>query len=521
MSWSIAGVVRHGAARRPEHVAITADARAITNAELDRRSSRVAQALLAAGAVPGDRVTIIAKNSPEQLELLFGLGKLGAVPVPVNWRLAPAEMLHVVTDAGARIVVADDEFTGHVREIEPRLAAGTTIVTIGGDTYTDYERWIGAHEPIDPMTPVADGDVAMQIYTSGTTGAPKGVLLTNANFAAVVENVATFWDLHPEAVTVVCLPFFHVGGAGYALVALHFGARLLLFREFRPEPVLQAMAEHRATNAVFVPAMLHALCASPAAAELDFSALRTLIYGSSPISPDVLRVALATFDCRFVQSYGLTEVTGGVTHLGPQDHTTDGPRAGLLRSAGKVLPWIEIRVVRLIGDDPATATDVAQGVVGEVWIRSAQNMLGYWHLPEQTAAALTPDGWFRSGDAGYLDPEGFLFLTDRIKDIIVSGAENISPAEVEVVLAQHPAVGEVAVIGVPHPRWHETVKAVVVPTPGAQVDAADLIAFAKARLAGFKCPTSVDVVEALPRNPTGKVLKRELRRHFWEPVDAR
>jgi long-chain acyl-CoA synthetase len=253
-----------------------------------------------------------------------------------------------------------------------------------------------------------------------------------------------------------------------------------------------------------------ALLATPSMATTDFSSVRRIFYGASPISEDVLVKCMAGFGCGFCQVYGMTETTGAITSLPFEDHDPDGPRRGLLRSAGKPLEGVDIRIV-----DPDTGNPAKVGEVGEVQTRSAYNMAGYWRKPDETAATIDEYGWLRTGDAGYFDAEGYLYLHDRIKDMIVSGGENIYPAEVENVLLSHPAVVDAAVIGVPDDRWGETVKAVVVLAPGNEAPETELIAHCRANLAHYKCPTSVDTTDALPRNPSGKILKRELRAPYW------
>jgi long-chain acyl-CoA synthetase len=306
---------------------------------------------------------------------------------------------------------------------------------------------------------------------------------------------------------------FHIGGIGWAFLGLWNGATTILVSEFVPADVLDLL-EHRAvTNAVFVPTMLQLLTSVPGAAARDYSALRSIAYGASPITTPVLKAAVETFRCSFYGIYGLTESTGGVMQLDPADHDPGGPREHLLRSAGRPFPWVELRVV-----DPATGVDRGPNEVGEVWLRAPNVTPGYFNRPEETAAVLTPDGWLRTGDGGYVDGEGYLFLTDRIKDMIVSGGENVYPVEVEEALAQHADVADVAVIGVPHERWGETVKALVVARPGSAPTADELIAFARERLAGYKLPRSVDFVEDLPRTPSGKVLKRELRARYSDSL---
>ena len=343
----------------------------------------------------------------------------------------------------------------------------------------------------------------------------KGVLLSHRNFAALLE-VGGHWGIDTESVAMVAMPLFHIGGSGFALVGLSFGARVVLVADIVPDQLLDTMHHERVTNAFLVPAVLQFLCAVPGAAERDWSALRAIAYGASPITGAVLSTVLTTFRAPLFQVYGATETTGAITQLEPDDHDPGGPREYLMRSAGRAYPWVELTTV-----DAATGEALGPNQVGEVWIRSSQVTAGYWHRPDETAAALTEDGWLRTGDGGYLDDDGYLFLTDRIKDMIVTGAENVYPIEVENVLAEHPDVADVAVIGVPDERWGETVKAVVVARDGATIDPDELLGWAKERMAGFKRPRSVDVVDALPRNPTGKVLKKDLRTPYWEDAGGR
>jgi acyl-CoA synthetase (AMP-forming)/AMP-acid ligase II len=514
--WSLAQVARENGSRRPGAPAITTRDEVISWGELDQRSNRVANALAAQGVEVGDRVAFVGKNSPAYFELLFGAAKLGAVVVAVNWRLHPAEMAQVVQDAGAQILVADAEL-GPPPEL---LASVRTTVVTGGPPAAPglqaYANWLSGSAADDPGHCGGPEEVALQLYTSGTTGLPKGVMLTNANMGFLVRVADSMFGIDADSVSLVVLPTFHIGGAGYALVGMAQGCHTILLRDFDPNDVLDALVRHRVTNAFFVPVMLAALCAVPGAADHDYGSLRSIIYGASPITDESLRRALATFRCPFIQVYGMTETTGAITQLPAADHDPDGPRAKLLRSAGKPFDWVELKIV-----DPANGAELPRGSVGELWTRSPQNMAGYWNKPEATAEAMTADGWLRTGDAGYLDEEGYLFLTDRVKDMIVTGGENVYPIEVENVLADHPKVADVAVIGVPDERWGETVKAVVVPAAGAHIDAQELIEFARQRIAHFKCPTSVDVVEVLPRNPSGKILKRELREPYWQGRDRR
>jgi long-chain acyl-CoA synthetase len=473
--------------------------------------------LLAAGLAPQSRVAFLDKNGPEYFEVLFGGGKANVVDVAVNWRLAPAEMAYVVNDAEARLLFVGPDFLGHLEEMEDTLKTVEKIIVIGEHPrHESYEQWLARHAADDPARPTTPGDVAMQLYTSGTTGLPKGAMLTNANLGTLLPYVGPWWQFDASSVNLVCMPLFHIGGSGWALVGMGVGCRSILFREFAPPAILDALERHRVTNALFVPAMLQFLTQVPGAAERDYPALRSIVYGASPITNEVLVRSMKTFRCPFVQVYGLTETTGAITQLPASDHATEGPRARLLRSAGKAFPWVELRIV-----DPTTGRACATGEVGEVWTRSVQNFKGYWGNAEETARTVDADGWLRTGDAGYLDPEGYLFLTDRVKDMIITGGENVYPAEVENALFDHPAIADVAVIGVPDERWGEAVKAIVVPKPGARPAADEIIAFARARLAHYKCPSSVDWAEALPRNPSGKLLKRELREPYWRGRERR
>jgi long-chain acyl-CoA synthetase len=377
----------------------------------------------------------------------------------------------------------------------------------------DYEARLASADAVDPGGRGAADEPVLQMYTSGTTGVPKGVLTTHRNLAAATLN-APGWGFDEASISLTPLPMFHVGGIGWTFLGLSLGATTILVSEFDAVSVLDLLETERVTNAVFVPTILQMLTSVPGAAERDYSALRSIAYGASPITTPVLKATLRTFRCDLFGVYGLTETTGGVVQLDPADHDPDGPRERLLSSAGRPRPWMELRVV-----DRVTGHDLPPRHVGEVWMRGPNVMAGYANRAAETAATLTPDGWLRTGDGGYLDEDGYLFLTDRIKDMIVSGGENVYPVEVEEALSQHPAVAEVAVIGVPDERWGEAVKALVVRAPAAEVGPEELVAFARDRLAGYKLPRSVEFVEGLPRTPSGKVLKRELRdRHRHVPA---
>lgn len=500
----VADVIRRQAAERGDMAAIRHGARTLTYRELDERSSRLAQALLASGVGRGSRVAHLDRTGPEVIELLFAASKIGAVVVPLNWRLAAPELARIVSDAAAPLLVAGSAFAATASALARNLQPPARVVEVG----RAYEQWLAAHDAVDPGWCGASSDIVVQMYTSGTTGVPKGVLTTHRNLAAAAET-SPRWGFDEATVSLTALPMFHIGGIGWAFLGLWNGATTILVSEFAPEATLDLLEQERVTNAVFVPTMLQMLAAVPGAADRDYSALRSIAYGASPITTPVLKAALRTFRCALFGIYGLTETTGAAVQLDAGDHDPDGPRERLLRSAGRPYPWIDLRIV-----DPATGAERGPREVGEVWLRGPNVMAGYFNRPAETAAALTSEGWLRTGDGGYIDEDGYLFLTDRIKDMIVSGGENVYPVEVEEALAQHPAVVEVAVLGVPHDRWGETVKALVVLRSGSSTSADELIGFARGRLAGYKLPRSVEFVGDLPRTPSGKVLKRELRERF-------
>jgi long-chain acyl-CoA synthetase len=505
---SIAGIVRRWAAETPDRPCLSQGQVSRTWSEVYDRSARVAAALIDAGVQPQDRVAILARNDAAFFEVCFGASMVGGVNLGVNFRLAPNEVLEILNHADAKVLVIGTDLLGHLACIEADLVSVSKIVVLGGDGsgHEAYDDWLRRYDPVDQRVPVRETDTVIQMYTSGTTGLPKGVMYNNAAVHASL-GVANDIGIRNESVVMIAMPLFHASGSSWGIFSLAFGCHCVVMPELAPGDIVEAIERHRITETMLAPVLLQGLVGMPDLSGHDLSSLETIAYAGSPISPHLLAQCVEVFPCDFLQIYGMTE-TLTATILSPADHR-DAAHPERLASAGQACTNVTVKVV-----DPDTGLDRPQGQVGEVWIKAPTNTHGYWRDPVQTAAVLTTDGFVRTGDGGMLE-QGYLFLRDRIKDMIVSGGENVYPIEVENVLITHPDLADVTVIGVPSERWGETVKAVAVPAPGSAPDASKIIAYARAHLAGYKCPTSVDFVNVLPRNPAGKVLKRELRAPFW------
>jgi acyl-CoA synthetase (AMP-forming)/AMP-acid ligase II len=498
--------LRHWSAERGDHLAMREEDRRISYAELDDLTGRVAAMLLARGLKKGDRIAWIGKNSDLYFTLFYGAARLGVVMVPIGWRLAPAEWAFIVNDTKARLLFTGPGFEDVGQAMDGQL---NHIERIIGADQARAEIAATAPQPFDPAGP---DDAVLQLYTSGTTGNPKGAVLSNRNLFALrkhaneAELAYTKWD--DDEVVLVAMPCAHIGGTGLGIMAIASGLPAYILAEFTPDAFFDAVETGGVTRLFIVPAALHILLQHPRCAGVDFSRLKYILYGAAPIPLELLRQCIQMFKCEFIQAYGMTETTGTIVMLPPEDHDPNGnPR---MRSAGKALPGVELMIVGADGQA------LPVGEVGELWARSSNNMVGYWNLPEATGKTVTADGWLKTGDAGYLDEDGYLYIHDRVKDMIISGGENVYPAEVESAIFGHPDVLEVAVIGVPDEKWGEAVKAVCVPKPGATIDPESIIGWSRERIAGFKVPKTVDIIPALPRNASGKILRKDLRAPYWE-----
>lgn len=498
-------LIRHWAEEKPDQVALEQDGDALTFAQLEKRSRRIVAMLKSHGLAKGDRIAWLGKNARHYFELFYSAARMGVVMVPIGWRLAAPEIAYILGDTGARLL-----FTDNGLEDLAAKACGQmdnppeAISTAAAQSAIDAA-------PADDFEGAGPDDAVLQLYTSGTTGNPKGAVLTNANLFSLrqpAEEAAQPWSSwDDDEAILICMPCAHIGGTGLGIMALAAGIRGIVQAEFTPEGVLDAF-EQGITRLFIVPAALQMVIQHPRAKDTDMSAVKYVMYGAAPIPLDLLREAVQTIPgAGFLQCYGMTETTGTIAMLPPDDHTLEGNQR--MKSAGKAVPGAELKVVDEDGND------LPHGEVGELICKSPSNMIGYWNLPDATTSALK-DGWMHTGDAAYMDEDGYVYIQDRIKDMIISGGENVYPAQVESAIYGHPSVGEVAVVGVPDDTWGEAVKACVVPKPGCAIDPADIITFTRERLAGFKVPKSVDVIDVMPRNASGKILRRELRAPYWE-----
>jgi fatty-acyl-CoA synthase len=503
--YDLAHVLDHHAARRPDQVALVHGDRRITNRELAERVDALAAGLHQRGVRPGDVVALLLYNHVEFLETVLAASRLGAVFLPLNYRLAADEWRFILDHAEAAVLVTEPEFRDRIDEVAPLLPRLRRRVLLGDappagwDAFEDVVR-SGLGAPAPPAVDAGEHTLQRLMYTSGTTSRPKGVRITHGNVAW--KNLALIVELGLTAAdtVVVCGPLYHVGGLDLpGLPTLHVGGALVVLRAFDPVAVLEAIAAERATVVWLAPAMVNAVLQVPGLSGYDTSSVRLIIGGGEKMPEPVVRRILDAFPgAWFADAYGLTETVSGDTFL-DREHSLSK-----IGSVGRPVAHVELRIVDELGEP------VPAGTLGEIALRGPKVFDGYWRDEEATARAIR-NGWFHTGDIGRLDEDGFLYVEDRLKDMVISGGENIATPEVERVLYEHPAVLEAAVLGMPHERWGEVPRAVVVLRPGEQADAEELREFCRARLARFKVPVAIDFSDGLPRTPSGKVLKRELR----------
>lgn len=502
---TLAGVFEEQSQHTPDDPALIFEGRTWTYAEMEERSNRAAMAFLALGLKPGDRVAWLARNVATFWHALFGAAKMGVVLTPINWRLAPAEVAGILKDAQSKLFVAEKMFLDPLKEVDGYEAPQTMILEDGGDAC--FDNFIDRHDAVKPDHVPGPSDPVVQLYTSGTTGLPKGVVLTNRAYHAVGEAGLKADIINPQSDcehVLHALPHFHIAGVNFGVMGWARSMPVIQHRQFDPLEIIKTAQGDVTLNAFLVPAMVMMILEGAKAANMSLEKFASISYGAAPMPEPLLDAAMRAMPkARFTQFYGMTETTGGVTVLQHEDHAAGKPQRV---SAGKSLPDSVVKVV-----DPETGADVPVGETGEIIVKADWVMQGYWNKPDATSSAVR-EGWYWSGDAGKMDGNGFLYIVDRIKDMIISGGENIYPAEIENALASHPAVLECAIIGMPDPKWGELPKAFVACRAGHKVGAEDLRAHLKPLVAGFKLPRHIEFMNFLPRNPSGKILKTELRK---------
>jgi acyl-CoA synthetase (AMP-forming)/AMP-acid ligase II len=506
---TLGDIPRHYARTTPDAPAIIDATGAQSFAELDAASNRVANALLALGLSPGDRVAFLGKNTARYFETLFGVNKADAALLPLNWRLAAPELSGVLVDAAPAFLIADREYeelaAAVVRE------SGLDCRVIGYDSekpgHAELDALMGAASSEDPALEVDPWSTSVLMYTSGTTGIPKGVKLSHQGYLylRLCEHLEPSFDYSASDIMLTVMPLFHAMGVGLSLQAIYNGAAIAVYSMPDPGTLIKLIKRDRPTLLPIVPTVIQMLLDHPDASTADYSSVRLVVYAGSSISPYTLQRAITEMGCDFLQFYGGTETGAGVTFLRPADHKLDDKT--LLKSCGSPLPLIEIRIT------DAEGNEVAPGEVGEFLIRSPSLTTGYYNKPEVTAAAFQ-HGWYHSGDAGYRDSNGYLYMVDRVKDMIVSGGENVYSTEVENALQQLSGVKLSAAVGAPDEKWGERVVAFIVADPGAGLTAEGVIAHCRTLIAGYKVPKQVEFVDSLPMTASGKVMKRQLASQF-------
>jgi len=499
----------------PNDVATIFGDRKKTWCEVYDRVPRFAAALRQLGVEREDRVAILSLNSDIYFEYYHAVPWAGAAVVPLNTRWAPAELAYGITDAECKLLLIDDAFVDIASELQDQCPLLKPCLYIGEkeapDGVVDLRELMNDATGIEEY-PREGSDLFGIFYTSGTTAQPKGVMLSHVNIWSSAVAVAAEVKFEQTDIYLHCAPMFHLADGVHGFAASLLSATHAFIRGFDPDGLIDAIEQDRVTHTLLVPTMIAALLANPRVQSADLSSLKAFTYGASPMTEDLLRKTIASLpNVDLFQGYGQTELAPTISILGPKDHVLDGPLAGRSRSVGQSSVGVRVKIADENG------CELERGVSGEIWAQGPNVMLGYLNNVEETTRVLV-DGWIRTGDAGYMSEDGYIYLVDRIKDMIITGGENVASLEVENVIAEHPSVSMCAVFGLPDEYWGETVHAVVVPAPGAEVTEAEVIEHCKKSLSGYKCPTSVDVrTEPLPLSGAGKVMKRQLKATYVRP----
>jgi acyl-CoA synthetase (AMP-forming)/AMP-acid ligase II len=501
-------------ASRPGQICIDDGTRTLSFAEAASEVNKVANGLIGLGLKKGDRFGYLSRNSADMWLMYLAASRTGAVPVPLNYRLAPAEWTYILNNAEAKLVFVGPGYDAAIGEVVAELSTVERFISFDGTLVgaLGYHAWLAEQDDTPVPCNVHLDDIFYQMYTSGTTGLPKGVIVSHANYAANIAQTTNMITRLPDAgdTALVVTPLYHAAAVWIAAFCTARGMSIILKTDFDPLDVVDTLDRERVAFTFLVPAMIQACLTSVQdVGERDWSALKLLMYGASPIAEDVLRRAVSLFGCDVYQAYGLTETTAILTLLGAEEHRRAlAGETHLLLAAGRPLPGTEMR----IADDEDRSRPT--GEIGQILARGPQIVPGYWAMEEATRAFLE-GGWAHTGDAGELDNEGYLYIRDRIKDMVVSGGENIYPREVENALFDHPRIIDAAVIGVPDDKYGEALLAVIVTDTGEEIATDEVIAFCRTRLGGYKVPRRIKCVAQLPRNASGKVLKQELRKPYW------